>query len=244
MFGLDERIASFSNGTTLLVVVAVSIALGLRHASDPHHLAAVTTLIASGRERAARRAARLGLAGGAGHATSLFVFGLPVVLYSAYLPKPVQSAAETTVGILIVALAVLLLVRWHRGLFHEHHHDHAGDEHAHMHSRLRAHGHPRTRSARGAFAIGLVHGMGGTAGVGLLLLAAIRSHVLAVTALALFAFCTAVSMALLSTGLGLTLGTARARRSFARIAPALGVVSLAFGIWYALGAQGVVPYVF
>ena len=244
MFGLDERIASFSDGTTLLVVAAVAVVLGLRHASDPDHLAAVTTLIASGRERAARRAARLGFAWGLGHATSLFVFGLPVVLYSAYLPKAVQSAAETTVGILIVALAVLLLVRWHRGLFHEHHHDHAGDEHAHMHSRLRAHGHPRTRSARGAFAIGLVHGMGGTAGVGVLLLAAIRSHVLAVTALALFAFCTAVSMALLSTGLGLTLGTARARRSFARIAPALGVVSLAFGVWYALGAQGVVPYVF
>ncbi|TML20944.1 MAG: hypothetical protein E6G32_08530 [Actinobacteria bacterium] len=212
MFGLDDRIASFSDGTTLLVVAAVAVVLGLRHASDPDHLAAVTTLIASGRERAARRAARLGFAWGLGHATSLFVFGLPVVLYSAYLPKTVQSAAETTVGVLIVALAVLLLVRWHRGLFHEHHHDHAGDEHAHMHSRL--------------------------------LLAAIRSHVLAVIALALFAFCTAVSMALLSTGLGLTLGTARARRSFARIAPALGVVSLAFGVWYALGAQGVVPYVF
>ena len=244
MFGLDDRIASFSDGTTLLVVAAVAVVLGLRHASDPDHLAAVTTLLASGRERAARRAARLGFAWGLGHATSLFVFGLPVVLYSAYLPKTVQSAAETTVGVLIVALAVLLLVRWHRGLFHEHHHDHAGDAHAHTHSRRRAHGHARTRSARSAFAIGLVHGMGGTAGVGLLLLAAIRSHVLAVTALALFAFCTAVSMSLLSTGLGLTLGTARARRSFARIAPALGVVSLAFGVWYALGAQGVVPYVF
>jgi len=244
VFGLDDRIASFSDGTTLLVVAAVAVVLGLRHASDPDHLAAVTTLIASGRERAARRAARLGLAWGLGHATSLFVFGLPVVLYSAYLPKTVQSAAETTVGVLIVALAMLLLVRWHRGVFHEHRHDHVGDAHAHMHSRLRAHGQVRTRSARGAFAIGLVHGMGGTAGVGLLLLAAIRSHVLAVTALALFAFCTAVSMALLSTGLGLTLGTARARRSFARIAPALGVVSLAFGVWYALGAQGVVPYVF
>ena len=77
MFGLDEKIAGFSNGTTLLVVVGVSILLGLRHASDPDHLAAVTTLIASSRERAARRAARLGLAWGLGHATSLFVFGLP-----------------------------------------------------------------------------------------------------------------------------------------------------------------------
>lgn len=228
MFGLDDKIATFSDGKTILVVVAVSMLLGLRHASDPDHLAAVTTLMASSRERAGRRAARLGLTWGLGHATSLFVFGLPVVLYSAYLPKPVQSAAETTVGLLIIFLAVLLLVRWRRGVF----------------AVGRTHTHVPTRSARGAFVIGLVHGMGGTAGVGLLLLAAIRSHLLAVTALALFAVCTAASMALLSTGFGLTLGAAGVRRSFQRIAPMLGVVSLAFGVWYALGAQGMVPYVF
>ena len=228
MFGLDDKIATYSDGKTILVVIAVSMLLGLRHASDPDHLAAVTTLIASSRERAGRRAARLGLTWGLGHATSLFVFGLPVVLYSAYLPKPVQSAAETAVGFLIIGLAVLLLARWRRGVFAE------GAAHTHV----------RTRSGRGAFGIGLVHGMGGTAGVGLLLLAAIRSHALAVTALALFAICTAVSMALLSTGFGLTFGTAGMRRSFQLVAPVLGLASLAFGVWYALGAQGMVPYVF
>ena len=76
-----------------------------------------------------------------------------------------------------------------------------------------------------AFGIGLVHGMGGTAGVGLLLLAAIHSRVLAVAALALFAFCTAVSMSVLSTGLGLTLTTTALRRSFQHVAPALGIGS-------------------
>src|ERR671935_682449 len=227
MFGLDDRIASFSDGTTIAIVVLVSMLLGLRHASDPDHLAAVTTLVACGRERAARAAARLGLAWGLGHATSLFVFGLPVVLYSAYLPKPVQSAAETSVGFVIVALAVLLLVRWQRGAYHE-----------------APHSHRPLRSVKQAYAIGVVHGMGGTAGVGLLLLAAIRSHVLAVSALALFAFCTALSMALLSTGWGAALGSRPVRRCFHRIAPALGAASLAFGVWYALSAQGVVPYVF
>jgi High-affinity nickel-transport protein len=231
MFGLDDKIASFSDGTTLLVVVAVSIALGLRHASDPDHLAAVTTLVASGRERAGRRAAALGLSWGLGHATSLFAFGLPVVLYSAYLPGRVQQWAETSVGFVIVALAVVLLVRWRRGQFRDGSHDHD-------------HAHPRTRSAAGAYAIGLVHGMGGTAGVGVLLLAAIPSHALAVGALALFALCTAISMTIVSTGFGVTLGSARVRRSFGRMAPALGGVSLAFGVWYALGAQGVLPYVF
>jgi high-affinity nickel permease len=231
MFGLDDKIASFSDGTTLLVVLAVSFLLGLRHASDPDHLAAVTTLVASGKERVGSRAARLGLSWGLGHATTLFAFGVPVVLYRAYLPEPVQQWAETSVGFVIVALAVLLLVRWRRGLF-------ADGAHA------RAHARARTRSARGAYAIGLVHGLGGTAGVGILLLAAIPSHALAVAALAIFAVCTAVSMTLLSTGFGLTLGAARARRSFDRIAPALGLTSLAFGAWYALGAQGVIPHVF
>ena len=60
MFGLDAHIAGFSDGTTLLIVIAVTILLGLRHASDPDHLAAVTTLIASKKERTARLAGLLG----------------------------------------------------------------------------------------------------------------------------------------------------------------------------------------
>lgn len=221
MFGLDGRIAGLSNGSTLLVVVAVAMLLGLRHASDPDHLTAVTTLIAARRERATRHAARLGLVWGLGHATSLFVFGLPVVLYSAYLPRSVQDAAETTVGVVIVVLAVGLLRRCRSGPMHVH---------------------PRGRTPWQAYAIGLVHGMGGTAGVGVLLLATIQSHALALLALALFATCTAVSMTFLSAGFGVALSRGVIRHSFHRLAPALGVASLAFGVWYALGAQGLVPY--
>jgi len=243
VFGLDERIASLSDGTTLLVVVAVAIVLGLRHASDPDHLAAVTTLIATKRDRAVRRAGALGLAWGLGHATSLFVFGLPIVLYRTYLPKSVQSGAETGVGVLIVVLAIWLLVRWRRGLFHVHEHDRDGEAHAHVHAHPHAH-RRRARSPWQAAGIGIVHGMGGSAGVGILLLSAIPSHALAVAALGLFALFTAISMALLSTGFGLTLTSAPVRRSFHRIAPVLGLASLAFGVWYVLGAQSLLPYYF
>ena len=55
MFGLDDCIAAMSDGTSLLLVVVVAVLLGLRHATDPDHLAAVTTLVASGRRRAAGR---------------------------------------------------------------------------------------------------------------------------------------------------------------------------------------------
>jgi ABC-type nickel/cobalt efflux system permease component RcnA len=237
MFGLDNWIAQFSDGTTLALVVVVAIVLGLRHATDPDHLAAVTTLIATGRDRAARSAARLGVAWGLGHATSLFMFGLPIVVFKAYLPEPVQAAAETSVGVMIALLALWLLVRWRRGLFHLHQ-DHG---HAHAHG---SRGRIRTRSPLQAFAIGLVHGMGGSAGVGVLLLASIHERVVAVAALGLFAFCTAISMAALSTGWGLTLSTSPARASLARVAPVLGGVSLAFGVWYALAALSLAPYYF
>ncbi len=212
MFGLDHWVAGSSDGTTLLVVALVALVLGLRHATDPDHLAAVTTLIAGAEERATRAAARLGAAWGLGHATSLFAFGVPIVLFKAYLPERVQQGAETAVGILIVGLAV-----------------HVGA--------------PARRPAQ-AFGIGLIHGTGGSAGVGVLLLASIHDHVLAVAALAIFAFCTALSMALLSTGFGRALSSAPLRASFDRLAPAMAILSLAFGAWYALGALHVAPYFF
>jgi ABC-type nickel/cobalt efflux system permease component RcnA len=242
MFGLDDLIANASDGTTLLLIVVVAILLGLRHATDPDHLAAVTTLIAGDERRSTRSARRLGFVWGLGHATSLFAFGLPIVLFEAYLPDRAQQAAEASVGVLIIGLAVWLLVRWRRGAFHLHDHTHL---YGHGHERGHGHGHrPRTRTPLGAYLIGLVHGLGGSAGVGVLLLTAIQSRVVAVFALFVFAFFTAVSMALVSTGWGLALSHVRVRRSFARLAPALGFGSLAFGVWYAFGALELAPYIF
>jgi hypothetical protein len=86
--------------------------------------------------------------------------------------------------------------------------------------------------------------MGGSAGIGILLLAAIHDRLVAAAALAVFAACTALSMAVLSTGVGLTLASVPASRSLHRLAPVLGIASLAFGVWYSLGALDVAPYVF
>jgi hypothetical protein len=210
MFGLDEALAGVSDGTTLLLVLGIALLLGLRHATDPDHVAAVTTLGAGD----GRSAARLGLAWGGGHATSLFAFGLPIVLYRAYLPAVAQEGAEAAVGVLIVGLATALLVRTRR-------------------PRRRL----RTRAT--AYAIGLVHGTGGSAGVGILLLAAIHDRGLAIAGLALFAAGTALSMAVLSAGLGRTFAP-----RLSRAAPVLGVAGLVFGVWYTLGALSLAPYVF
>jgi ABC-type nickel/cobalt efflux system permease component RcnA len=250
MFGFDEWISELAHGHALLVVLAVALVLGLRHASDPDHLAAVTTLIASDPDQGRERAGRLGLAWGLGHALTLGLFGLPIVLLGAYLPDSIQRAAEAAVGVMIMLLALRLLLRWRRGQFHAHAHSHGNVVHRHLHPHEQAHRHdhshkPETqlgRSPAGAFAIGLIHGIGGSAGVTVLLLATIPDRAEAVAALGVLALGTAMSMALLSSAFGYAITRGPALHRMLALAPTMGVVTLAFGGWYALGALGAVPY--
>jgi ABC-type nickel/cobalt efflux system permease component RcnA len=247
MFGLDDWLAGFSEGAPVWLVVLVAIGLGLRHATDPDHLAAVTSLVAGTRERASRAATVLGLAWGAGHALTLSAFGLPILLLDAYVPERAQQAAETAVALVIAYLGVRLIVRWRRGHFHVHVHEHDGVRHRHLHEHrlAAAHAHPhRARTPLGAFAIGLVHGMGGSAGVGVLLVAAVETTWLAVASLVLLAAFTAVSMTIVSTGFGLTLVSRPVRAVFNGVAPTLAAASLAFGVWYGTAAWGLAPYPF
>lgn len=250
MLGLDDRIAELSDGSSIWLVLVVAILLGLRHATDPDHLAAVTTLVASGKERASRAAGRLGLSWGLGHATTLFVFGLPIVLANRYLPERVQQIAESIIAVVIVVLAVRLLQRWRGGYFHVHEHEHDGEPHVHLHSHATAAGHThrhgpkQVRTPLGAYGIGLVHGMGGSAGVGVLIAASVQPTALAVASLVLLAVFTAVSMWIVTTGFGFTLVTRRVRGVFGVVAPVLGMMSLAFGIWYGMAAWGAAWYPF
>jgi ABC-type nickel/cobalt efflux system permease component RcnA len=236
---------------SLWVILLISALLGLRHASDPDHLAAVTTLIASEKDHEKlRKAGIMGLLWGAGHGTTLVLIGVPLVLFNRYLPEAVQQAAEAIIGIIIAALAARLLLRWRRGLFHVHAHTHDGGEthrHVHSHAEDASHGHAHRmhqRTPLSAYGVGLVHGIGGSGGLTLLLLSTISDKVQATGALLLFAAGTAISMTLLSTAFGLAIAGGPVGRNFERVAPVLGVLGIALGAWYALGALGVVVYPF
>jgi cytochrome c biogenesis protein CcdA len=257
VFGLDERLAELSGGGGVAVALAVALLLGLRHATDPDHLTAVSTLVLSDERRGGRRAAALGLAWGLGHAATLIALGVPLVLFRRLLPDPLQRAAEVAVGLIIVALAARLLLRWRRGYYHVHPHTHGAVRHAHphVHEHARDAGHPEAhahahahaerlgRTPLAAFGIGLVHGAGGSAGAGLLLVGATPGRVAALAALLVFALGTAASMALVSAAFGHALGRGPLLRRVTAAVPFLGALSLLFGVWYALGALDTVPYV-
>ena len=248
MAGIDERLTELGGSSgSLLLALAVALLLGLRHATDPDHLTALSTLVLADDERGAWRAGRLGLAWGAGHALTLVALGLPVLLLGRALPVWAQRGAELVIAIVIVALAVRLLVRWQRGYFHAHPHEHPGGvrhshphahEHAGAHREVHPHRHEHRheeaigRSPREAFGIGVLHGAGGSAGVGILLVAGMDGGAQAAAALLLFAAGTALSMAVVSAGWGRLLASRALERRLGLLAPVFGTLSLLFGCWY------------
>lgn len=168
MGAIDAWLEGFIHGSEgLWVILLVGLFLGLRHASDPDHLAAVTTLIASEEDRVrVRKASFMGLSWGFGHGTTLTTVGLPLVIFGSAMPEPLQRTTEVVIGTVIVFLAVRLLHRWWYGAYHAHDERYSrralqsyaanpsGDHH---------HGTP-VRTALSAYGIGLVHGTGGSGG--------------------------------------------------------------------------------
>lgn len=192
----------------------------------------------------------MGLLWGLGHGTTLVLVGLPLVLLGRYLTEAIQLVAEVAIGAIIVLLAAKLLLSWRRDLFHAHTHSHS-DTPPHRHVHSHAHGafhehahHVPLRTSLSSYGIGCVHGIGGSGGLTLLLLSTIESRAEATGGLLLFAAGTAISMALLSTVFGFVIAGGPIARNFERVAPVLGIVSMAFGAWYALGALEIVAYPF
>lgn len=248
MLALDGWLEGFMHGSAGLgVILIASLLLGLRHASDPDHLAAVTTLIASEEERArVRMAGSMGLSWGLGHGTTLAVLGLPLVLFGSYMPEPLQRTTEVIVGTVIIFLAVRLLHRWWRKFYHSHG---VGSYRSlpHSYAESPSYDHqPGTslRTGLSSYSIGLVHGTGGSGGLSLMLLSTIPDKAQAAGALLIFAAGSAISMALLSTAFGLAIAGGPAAKNYKQVVPVLGCLSMALGAWYVLGALGLVTYPF
>ena len=110
----DEWLMGLFEGAPLLVALGIALVLGLRHASDPDHLVAVTSLMASD-DADSKAAVRLGAWWGLGHAAMLLAIGLPLIAFKSELPTWLETAAERAVGVVILVLALRVIWKWVRG---------------------------------------------------------------------------------------------------------------------------------
>ncbi|HEX2358823.1 MAG TPA: hypothetical protein VHH72_03300 [Solirubrobacterales bacterium] len=232
---LDRSLTQLFEGAPLLVALGIAFVLGLRHASDPDHLVAVTSLVASdGGDH--RDAVRLGAWWGLGHAAMLLGIGLPLIFLKSELPDWLESGAEKAVGVVILMLAGRVIWKWARGDYRVGKHAH-GDRERHRHLRRDGgghdHSHVQLRTPTQAFGIGVLHGLAGTGAVVLLLIAALPTQLEAAAALAVFAPMSIVSMAAFTACFAWILTRPIVEPVYRSVLiPLLGVVGLVFGLWY------------
>jgi high-affinity nickel permease len=233
---IDAWLEGLFAGAPLVVALLIAVVLGLRHASDPDHLVAVTSLVAvDGGD--VRGAARLGAWWGAGHAVALLVIGIPLILFKSAMPGWLERGAETAVGVVILLLALRIVVKWTRGDFRAGRHAHdRGDKASHRHVHRGdhpQHRHRNVRTPQQALGIGLLHGLAGTGAVALLLIAALPGKLEAAAALAVFAPMSAVSMTLCTTAFAWLLTRPLVDPLYRTVLiPAFGLFGLLFGSWY------------
>jgi len=209
----------------LISTLLLGVLLGMRHALDADHVAAVASLATRG--ASSRETVHLGLAWGVGHTLTLLAVSVAVLLLGASFSGPAATMAEFAVGIMLVILGADVVWRAVRarihvhphahadGSLHLHVHSHAGEETAHRHSPHR-HAHRAGMPAR-ALAVGLMHGLAGSAALLLLTVANVERPALGILYVALFGAGSIFGMGLLSLVVALPL------RVFARHAtPLLG----------------------
>ena len=222
---------------TTISLLFLGLLLGLRHALEADHLAAVASLAT--RSRSLRSTVLQGVSWGLGHTLTLLAVGGLCLLLRASIPERLAGALEGAVGVMLLLLGADVLWRLHRGRVHVHPHRHADGSlhlHAHRHAPGEAHDpqhheHLHVLSRR-ALLVGLVHGLAGSAALLLITVSAISSLWLGVAYIAVFGLGSILGMAALSVVIALPLQGPSKLPGWSKSLEALiGVSTILIGAW-------------
>ena len=225
--------------------------LGVRHALEADHVAAVAALAT--RSASLANTMRVAAAWGAGHTAALLGFGAILLGLDASLPQRASGALETAVGVMLIVLGADVLRRWRRKRIHLHGHRHDDGSHhlhAHAHEEEAAHdrAHHRHEHTHGllprAAVVGSIHGMAGTAGLTVLCSQALHSFAWSLVYLVLFGVGSILGMVVFSVVISLPLRLSARRLTWVTggLEAALGFVTILVGCWVALRAVAFGPW--
>jgi hypothetical protein len=244
-----------------IAILAIGFLLGMRHATDPDHVIAVSTIVS--RERSIGKAGAIGILWGIGHTLTILVVGAGIILFGMAIPTRVGLTMELSVGLMLVLLGILNLtgaMKWMSEKLLptplaepvEHTHFHSNGAHLHSHSHSHDSGNEPRRETRAPQAwlgslfarlglyhalrpvlIGIVHGLAGSAAVALLVLSTIRDAEWGVVYLLIFGVGTIVGMMIITAALALPFSFAGYRFSWLNksLITASGLISLGFGLF-------------
>ncbi len=226
--------------TSTLTILFFGFILGLKHAVEADHIAAVSTIVTD--RRSLWGSAIVGGVWGLGHTIALLAVGIFVLLLDFRVSERVATVLEMGVGVMLVFLGLGVLMKIVRGgTLHLHQHEHGGRPHVHPHLHEHSHGdedaelqthHGLSLSPR-PLIIGLVHGLAGSAGLMLLMLPTIDSRSLGLLYIVVFGIGSIGGMMLMSFAIGIPLHFTAKR--FDRVNVLMrcfaGVLSFVLGLW-------------
>ena len=222
---------------TLIGLLGLGLILGLRHALDPDHIAAVSTIVSE--SRSVRRSSLIGTFWGVGHTMSLLIAGILVIALKVQISDRAALWMEFAVALMLILLGLKAMLKPLRGWrIHVHQHTHGGSSHSHVHlhrpSEEHAHRHRHLiRSGARPFLVGMVHGMAGSAALMILVLATIPSAVAGLIYIAVFGLGSVGGMLIMSSLISLPFILTRKRFNVLSqgLQVAVGLFSLSFGLF-------------
>ncbi|MBC7912406.1 MAG: hypothetical protein H7Y30_18005 [Pyrinomonadaceae bacterium] len=231
---------------TIFSVLAFGFILGLKHAVEADHVAAVSTIVSE--RQSLWSSSLVGGLWGLGHTISLLVAGIAVILLHIKISERTALALEFGVALMLILLGLLAIRKlWRGGQLHLHAHEHGGHLHAHPHlhdpePETEPHTHHGLKLGARPLVIGMVHGLAGSAALMLLVLSTISSPVVGLTYIVIFGIGSIGGMMLMSAlvGLPMRLTAKRFTRANLMIRGLAGLFSVSFGLFmvYEIGFVG------
>jgi len=221
-------------------IFAAGFLIGMKHALEADHVAAVASLATGA--RSVRETVRLGVAWGIGHSITIFVVGAAVMALETAVPGRIAAMLEVAVGVMLVVLGADVLRRVIRERVHFHTHRHGASAHFHAHSHAGEGRHSDSRHAHShglggrALLVGIVHGLAGSAALVLLTLTTLPSWSAGLGYMALFGAGSILGMAVLSSALAVPLRLTARRMTWAYngLAAVVGLFTMGLGAAIAL----------
>ncbi|HEY3930559.1 MAG TPA: high-affinity nickel-transport family protein [Candidatus Koribacter sp.] len=224
----------------LISVIVIGFFLGMRHATDPDHVIAVSTIVTQ--QRSAKRAALIGAFWGLGHTVTIFIVGCAIILFNVVIPTRLGLAMEFSVSLMLILLGGWNLARFSSPLPHPHNHGDCVHAHPETHPHLpndtplarmdRSLGRSSVYQFIRPLIVGIVHGLAGSAAVALLILATIRHSGWAIAYLLVFGVGTIAGMMVITMSIASAIHFVgnRFQSLGRRMALVSGVISVGFGL--------------
>ncbi|HKO96402.1 MAG TPA: hypothetical protein VJU86_05400 [Pyrinomonadaceae bacterium] len=235
--------------TGAIALLGLGLVFGLKHAMEVDHVVAVSTIVSE--HRNLLRATLVGGLWGIGHTVSLVVVGVVVLVFRVAIPEAVANWLEFGIALMIIGLGFMALWRVFRKRadVHVHEHTHDGRSHVHIHFhepatahrpvfKAPSHSHAISQVGFKPLLVGAMHGLAGSAALTLLVLSQIQSVGLGLLYLLLFGLGSTMGMLFMSGMIGLPFALSARRLTGINngLQTAAGVISIAFGVWYAYGS--------